>query len=193
MHALRHRQVTESFPGRKTMPSLRHWQVTKSYTLTFLTGRKQSLRHWKVKRSCPVLYLPWHGASRMKQAVLSVRLKRRHRRGSAPMFIKTHLPSGILPRSFPIPHQGPPPPHRGGGTKNHSSPIGLGSSSSGNTGHHTVLGRPKHPHLSRAPPHHIPSHTRKPLQSLAWLLVYTPHSTPPLLTYPTRVNKRGLV
>ena len=39
------------------------------------------------KESCPVLHLPRNGASRIKQTDLSVRLKGRHRRGSAPMFI----------------------------------------------------------------------------------------------------------
>ena len=40
MPPLRHRQVTKSYPGRKTIPSLRHWQITKSCTLPFLPGRK---------------------------------------------------------------------------------------------------------------------------------------------------------
>ena len=37
---MRHRQVTKSCPGKKTMPSLRHCQVTKSPTLPFLPGKK---------------------------------------------------------------------------------------------------------------------------------------------------------
>ena len=52
------------------MPSLRHWQVTKSRTLPFCrAGYYAPLRHWQGKTSRPVIYLPRHGASRMKLAV----------------------------------------------------------------------------------------------------------------------------
>jgi len=84
----------------KSMPPLRHRQVTRSLTLTFLTGRELPLRHWQVKKSCPVLHLPRHGVSGMKQIVLSVRLKGRHRRGSAPMFINSFL-SALCISHFP--------------------------------------------------------------------------------------------
>ena len=52
-----------------------------------MAGRKLYWRHWQVKKACPVLNLPRHGASRMKRTVLSVRLKGRHRHGSAHMFL----------------------------------------------------------------------------------------------------------
>ena len=66
---------SEVIPTQKTMPPLRHGQL---------------------KRSRPVLHLPRHGASRKKQAVLSVTLKGRHRRGSTPMSICGSIEQKLL-------------------------------------------------------------------------------------------------
>ena len=40
MPPLRHRQVTSSLPGTKNVPALRHWQVSESFTLPFFAGLK---------------------------------------------------------------------------------------------------------------------------------------------------------
>ena len=91
MPPLRHRQVMKSYPRRNNHALLASLTGNQSCTLPFLTSRKLPLRHWQIKRSCPVLHLPRNGASRIKQTDLSVRLKGRHRRGSAPMFICRRL------------------------------------------------------------------------------------------------------
>ena len=87
MPPLRHRQVMKSYPRRNSHAHLASLAGNQLCTLPFLTSRKLPLRHWQIKRSYAVLHLPRNGASRIKQTDLSVRLKGRHRRGSAPMFI----------------------------------------------------------------------------------------------------------
>ena len=84
---LDHRQVMKSYPRGNNHALLGSLTGNQSFTLPFLTSKKLPLRHWQIKRLCPVLHLPRNGASKTKQTDLSVRLKGRHRRGSAPMFI----------------------------------------------------------------------------------------------------------
>ena len=87
MPPLRHGKVMKAYPRRNIHALLASLTGNQSCSLPFLTSRKLPLRHWQIKRPCPVLHLPRNGASGIKQAGLSVRLKGRHRRGSAPMFI----------------------------------------------------------------------------------------------------------
>ena len=87
MPPLCHRQVMKSYPRRNKHALLASLTGNQSCALPFLTSRRLPLRDWQIKRSCLVLHLPRNGASRIKQTDLSVRLKGRNRRGSAPMFM----------------------------------------------------------------------------------------------------------